>query len=148
MELILFIGIQASGKSTFYKERFLNTHLRISNDLLKTKNRVKKLIDFCIETDMNAVIDNTNISVEVRKTYIERFKASGYQITGYYFKTDLGRAVKWNDRRKGKENIPMPGILGTHKKLELPSFEEGFDRLYYVDFEDGQAVVKEWNNEI
>ncbi|MCB9352743.1 MAG: ATP-binding protein, partial [Lewinellaceae bacterium] len=32
MEGILFIGIQASGKSTFYKERFFNSHLRISLD--------------------------------------------------------------------------------------------------------------------
>ncbi|MEL6944740.1 MAG: ATP-binding protein, partial [Bacteroidota bacterium] len=36
MQAILFIGIQASGKSTFYKERFFNTHVRISMDLLNT----------------------------------------------------------------------------------------------------------------
>lgn len=41
MEGILFIGIQASGKSTFYKERFFNSHLRISLDLLHNS----KLID-------------------------------------------------------------------------------------------------------
>jgi predicted kinase len=50
MEAIIFIGLQASGKSTFYKENFFNSHLRISNDLLKTKNRESRLIDFCIET--------------------------------------------------------------------------------------------------
>ncbi|MEN3294973.1 MAG: hypothetical protein V7642_4226, partial [Burkholderiales bacterium] len=39
MEMLLFIGIQASGKSTFYKERFFDTHVRISMDLLRTRNR-------------------------------------------------------------------------------------------------------------
>jgi hypothetical protein len=35
MEEIIFVGIQASGKSTFYKEKFFNSHLRISNDLFR-----------------------------------------------------------------------------------------------------------------
>jgi predicted kinase len=29
MEAVLFIGIQASGKTTFYRERFFDTHVRI-----------------------------------------------------------------------------------------------------------------------
>ena len=39
MELIVFCGIQGSGKTTFYRERFFNTHLRISLDLVKTRER-------------------------------------------------------------------------------------------------------------
>ncbi|MBN1315005.1 MAG: hypothetical protein JXA42_06040 [Anaerolineales bacterium] len=38
MQAVIFIGIQATGKSTFFKERFFNTHVRISLDLLKTRN--------------------------------------------------------------------------------------------------------------
>ncbi len=30
-----FFGIQALGKSTYYKERFFRTHIRISLDLLQ-----------------------------------------------------------------------------------------------------------------
>ncbi len=30
MEMVLFSGIQAAGKSTFFKERFVDTHLRIN----------------------------------------------------------------------------------------------------------------------
>jgi len=55
MEVILLIGIQASGKSTFYKEKFFNSHIRISNDLLKTKNREKQLLEYCINTKMPIV---------------------------------------------------------------------------------------------
>jgi predicted kinase len=70
MEAIILIGIQASGKSTFYKEKFFNTHIRVSNDLLKTKNRVKLLLDYCKNTGISFVIDNTNITKNDRKKYI------------------------------------------------------------------------------
>ena len=39
MELILLIGIQASGKSTFFKRRYCDTHVRINLDMLKTRHR-------------------------------------------------------------------------------------------------------------
>jgi hypothetical protein len=39
MELALFIGIQATGKSSFYKERFYRTHVRVNYDMVKTRDR-------------------------------------------------------------------------------------------------------------
>jgi len=35
MEAIIFIGIQATGKSTFFQQRFFATHVRINLDMLK-----------------------------------------------------------------------------------------------------------------
>ncbi len=43
MEMIIFVGLPGSEKSAYYKNHFFNFHLRISNDLLKTKSRSKKL---------------------------------------------------------------------------------------------------------
>ena len=41
------------------------------------------------------------------------------------------------------------GILGAHRKLELPRLDEGFDRLFYVEIgDDGQFLVKEWSDEV
>ncbi|KQV44831.1 MULTISPECIES: ATP-binding protein [unclassified Duganella] len=148
MEAILFVGIQASGKSTFYKERFFNSHLRISNDLLKTKNREKLMFALCFDTGMPLVIDNTNASKEVRARYIALLKEQGYRIKCYYFKSDLERSLEWNDQRQGAECIPRAGIFSTHKRLEIPSPDEGFDELFYVDWIGGQRVVKEWNSEV
>jgi len=42
MQIIIFIGIPASGKSSFYKELFFNSHIRISMDLLNTRNKEGK----------------------------------------------------------------------------------------------------------
>ena len=148
MEAIILIGLQASGKSTFYKEKFFNTHLRISNDLLKTKNREKLLMKYCKETKISFVIDNTNISKEVRRKYIEFSKNIGISIIGYYFRSNIQQSLEWNSRRPAKECIPKAGILGTYKKLEIPSPEEGFNKLHYVDIINGNFVIQEWKDEI
>lgn len=148
MEAIMFVGIQASGKSTFYKERFFNSHVRISNDLLKTKNREKRMFALCFDTGMPLVIDNTNVSREVRARYIAMLKEYGYRIRCYYFKSDLERSLEWNGQRQGAECIPQVGIFSSHKRLEIPAREEGFDELFYVDWVDGERVVKEWISEV
>jgi predicted kinase len=148
MEAIIFIGIQASGKSTFYKENFFNSHLRISNDLLKTKNREKLLLEYCKITKIPFVIDNTNITKTVRSKYINIIKQMNYKIIGYYFKTNINQSLEWNKNRSGKEYIPEIGILGMYKKLEIPTLDEGFDVLYYVEASNGKFIIKEWNNEI
>jgi hypothetical protein len=44
MEMVLFIGIQAAGKSSFYLERFFRTHVRVNLDMLKTHYREDLLV--------------------------------------------------------------------------------------------------------
>jgi predicted kinase len=34
LEAVIFIGLQAAGKSTFYLRRFFRTHVRINMDML------------------------------------------------------------------------------------------------------------------
>jgi hypothetical protein len=48
----------------------------------------------------------------------------------------------------GKENLPEVGIRGTLKKLQLPSFDEGFDELYQVEIANNDFKVTDWTNEI
>ena len=48
MEAVIFIGIPATGKSTFYQERFAGTHVRVNLDLLKTRRREDRLLAACI----------------------------------------------------------------------------------------------------
>jgi len=148
MEAVILIGIQASGKTTFFKEKFINSHIRISNDLLKTRNREKLLLDFCRESKMSFVIDNTNITKDIRKKYIDIIKNMEIPIFGYYFKTNIEKSLKLNKLRTGKEKISEIGILGTYKKLEIPSIDEGFTKLFYVDIIDNVFLIKEWIDEI
>lgn len=148
MECIIFIGIQATGKSSFYMEKFFKTHLRINLDMLKTRNRERILVEAIAEAKQPVVIDNTNPLPEDRAKYIEVFKPKKFDIIGYYFKSSIEEAKERNEKRQGKECIPLPGILNTYNKLELPSYDEGFDKLYYVSIENDTFVVEEWDDEI
>jgi len=147
MEIILLIGIQASGKSTFYKEKFFNSHIRVSNDLLKTKNRERKLLEYCINTQISFVVDNTNTTKEIRKNYINIAKEFSLPVIGYYFKPDLVQSLDRNGKRPKKEIIPKAGILGTYKKLEIPNINEGFTNLFYVENKNN-FIIKEWEDEV
>lgn len=49
MEAVILIGVQGAGKSTFFKQRFVDTHIRINGDMLKTKYREKLLVEACLK---------------------------------------------------------------------------------------------------
>lgn len=148
MEGIIFTGIQASGKSTFYKEYFFNSHMRISLDLLNTRNKEHQFLLKCIELHQKVVIDNTNPTIADRAKYIELFKRSKYKVVGYYFQSKVKESLERNKLRKGKMRIPHAGILATYNKLAIPSFKEGFDKLYFVRISANGFKVMNWEDEI
>lgn len=149
MEAIIFVGIQGSGKSTFFRRRFSNTHIRLSLDMLRTRHREDLLLDACISAKQKFVIDNTNLTREDRLKYIDRARAGRFKVSGYYFKAEVKAAIERNAARIGKARIPEKGILGAYKRLQLPSLDEGFDELFYVRIDESdEFVVENWINEV
>lgn len=148
MEAILFCGIQATGKSTFFKERFFKSHVRISLDLLKTRHREERFLEVCLQTQQSFVVDNTNPSKADRSRYIQTARTHKYKVIGYYFRSRIQEALVRNQTRSGKERIPEAGLKGTFNRLELPGPDEGFDELYFVEIVDNSFIVKPWSNEI
>jgi predicted kinase len=148
MEAVIFCGIQATGKTTFFIKKFFKTHIRISLDQLNTRNKEQKFINTCLSTQQRYVIDNTNPTKEERANYISVAKANKFKVIGYYFQSKISDAIIRNNQRKGKDNIPEVGIKGTFNKLEIPTFDEGFDELYFVEIENSEFKIKEWTNEV
>lgn len=149
MQATIFIGIQATGKTTFYNDRFINTHVRISLDLLKTRHREREFLTTCLRTRQSFVVDNTNPTIEDRKRYIDMVKDAKYEVIGYYFESKIQDAITRNDQRTAKQRIPVKGVLSTYQRLQLPSYKEGFNKLYYVyTVEGGTFKVEEWTDEI
>jgi predicted kinase len=147
MEAVLLIGIQGSGKSTFCRQRFYDTHIRINLDMLKTKNRERILLHACIQAQQRFVVDNTNVLMQGRARYIEPAKAAGFRVVGFFFQSPVSAAIERNNRRTGKALIPAKGIWGTYKRLQLPSYDEGFDALYQVSINHANVfVVQDWPN--
>jgi predicted kinase len=149
VEAAIFVGIQASGKSSFYRKQFFDTHLRINLDMLKTRHRERILLRACIEAKQPFVVDNTNPTIEERARYIEIARSGGFRVVGYYFRSPPKEALTRNARRTGKARIPDKGILGTHKRLRVPRLEEGFDELYCVRMDGTRCfLVEEWSDEL
>lgn len=144
MKGIIFIGLQASGKSSFYLEHFYRTHIRLNLDMLKTRHREKILFNACLESKQPVVIDNTNPTKSCRRRYISGFKEHRFEVVGYYFTASLEQCLQKNALREGRERIPDVGIRATHNKLRLPEYTEGFDKLYRVTMENDIFKVEDW----
>jgi predicted kinase len=140
-EAAIFVGIQGSGKTTFYRQRLFDTHVRISLDMLHTRRREQLLMATCLEARQSFVIDNTNPSPEDRARYIERARRAGFRVVAYFFETSLGDAIRRNQQRPGKQNIPIPGIHRTFLKLKAPVLSEGFEAIYTVRIVSNQEFV-------
>ena len=137
MEAVIFTGIQASGKSTFFKQRFFDTHVRINLDMLRTRNREAILVRACLESKQRFVVDNTNPTRADRARYTGPAKAAGFRVVSYYFDTDMQGALARNAQRSGSARVPVFGIHGTRKKLEPPAADEGFDEMFVVNITPG-----------
>jgi predicted kinase len=144
MESILFCGIQASGKTTFYLQQFFKTHMRISLDLLHTRHKERIFLQTCLRTQQRFVVDNTNPTRADRKRYIDMAKAYKFRVIVYYFSSDVESCLRRNTNRIGKEKVPVAGVRGTFKKLELPAFDEGIDQIYAVEIIEDNFRVTEW----
>lgn len=142
MQLIIFTGVQASGKSTFYQQYFYHTHLRLNLDMLKTRHRENILFEAALTSKTKMVIDNTNMTRIDRARYIQRAKDAEFEIISYYFETDLHSTLQRNAQREGKANIPEKGVRATLQRLEIPQQSEGFDELFKVNLveNDGFAI--------
>lgn len=142
---IIFIGIQASGKSSFYKEFFKDSFIHINLDTLHTRNKENLLLKNCFEQNQSFVVDNTNPTIENRAVYIQAAKEHNYFIEGYFFQSILSDCIKRNEMRVGKACIPNKAIAATSNRLELPSYQEGFDKLYFVSIQSEQFMITPWN---
>jgi hypothetical protein len=67
------------------------------------------------------------------------------EIIGYYFKSQVNYSLKRNELRSGKARVPDVAIYATIKRLERPSYAEGFDKLFYVKMADKSGFeVRPW----
>ncbi len=138
----MFVGIPGCGKSTFYKEQFFSSHLRLSLDLLNTRNKEQRFLNLALSLQQRVVVDNTNVLREERNKYITQAKEKRYEVVGYYFESILSDCLQRNEKRSGKDRIEKIGVIAKFKQLQPPSFDEGFDKLYFVKIEGDHFNVK------
>src|SRR5262245_10460453 len=119
MEAAIFVGLQGAGKTTFYRERFFRTHLRINMDMLKTRHREDILLRAFCDAKQPFVVDNTNATAMERARYISLARQYGFRIIGYYFRSKASECLERNASRPADERVRDIGVLGTAGRLEL-----------------------------
>ena len=131
-EAVVLCGIQGSGKTTFYRSRFAQTHTRINLDDLRTRRRERDLLMSCVASRRPFVVDNTNPTPDERAVYVQPALAEGFRLLAFWLDVVPREAIARNAGREGRARIPVKGILGTHKRLVVPKPEEGFEAVFRV----------------
>jgi predicted kinase len=148
VELVIFIGLQASGKTSFYRHRFADSHVHVSKDSFpKSRNRERRqnrLIQEALEAGNSVVLDNTNPSQQTRAPAIDIARSCGARLVGFYFESRLLLSEERNSQRVGPARVPDVALRATASQLQLPTQEEGFAELWYVSIREGQFLVKPW----
>ena len=152
LELVVFVGLQAAGKSTFYRTQLADSHALVSKDRLRNNRRParrqRQLIEIALNAGQSVVVDNTNPTASVRRELIDLGHAHGARIVGYYFASTLSRSLARNRLRADKERVPEQAIVANFKRLERPTLEEGFHELWLVKaLFDEQFLVSAWEQE-
>jgi predicted kinase len=147
LELVIFVGLQASGKSTFHRERFASTHVLVSKDLMRSRKRreerQRRLVEEALALGRPVVVDNTNPAASDRAALISIARARGARVIGYWFDAGLDECMERNERRAGPGRVPAIAIHATARRLERPRQAEGFDSVYVVRLEpDGGWSVR------
>jgi predicted kinase len=132
MEAVILCGVQGSGKTTLYRDRFLDTHVRVSLDLLRTRHREAAFLQVCVDTQQRFVVDNTNATAAERRRYVEPARAARFKVIGYLVEIDEAEALARNQERSGRARVPARGLVGTARRLIRPTLEEGFDELWHA----------------
>src|SRR5918998_1033254 len=97
MEAVVLCGVQGSGKTTLYRDRFLDSHVRVSMDLMRTRHR-----------------------------------EAGFKVVAYLVEIDEVEALARNAERGPRRRVPAAGLVGTGRRLQRPTAEEGFDELWHA----------------
>ena len=127
MEAIVLCGLQGSGKTTLYRDRFVDTHVRVSMDVMRTRAREAAFMALCLETRQPFVVDNTNPTPADRARYVEPARAAGFKAIVYMIDVDPAVAIS---RRAGV--VGPASVAATARRFVRPAPEEGFDELWHA----------------
>ncbi|MBT2443766.1 ATP-binding protein [Streptomyces sp. ISL-36] len=141
--MAVLVGLQASGKSTFYEQCLAGRYELVSKDLFprgarKKQQRQMRLAGEALAAGRSVAVDNTNPSPQEWGPLVELAHAHGATVTAYWFPPDLAGSLRRNEARGSRDRVPDVGVLATLKRLRRPSSADGFDTVREVRF-DGRG---------
>lgn len=145
LEVVILVGLQAAGKSSFYRARLGGTHVQVSKDLFpNVRNKAKRQreeIEAALGAGRNVAVDNTNVTRAHRADIVEISRSWGAQVICYFFESVLQDCLTRNAARSGKARVPDVAIRVAARLLESPERTEGFDALWRVRLAEGGGFL-------
>ncbi|KAK1923128.1 polynucleotide kinase 3 phosphatase-domain-containing protein [Papiliotrema laurentii] len=155
VEIVLFVGPPASGKTSFFRKHFAGKYEHINQDTLKTRDKCLQLAQSCLEQGRSVVIDNTNRNRETRAVWVSLAARLSVPIRLFHFLCPLDLARHNNMYRAvyaPPEEPPRTLIPGTAfntyvAQFQQPDITEGFDEIRGVNFvwKGTEAQRKKWD---
>ncbi|MEV5746587.1 ATP-binding protein [Actinoallomurus sp. NPDC052308] len=134
--LVILIGLQASGKTTFFRRALAAEYVHVSKDdfprARRRQARQMRLVEEALAEGRSVAVDNTNPSPEEWRPLAEAARRHGAKVVGYWFPPDVTGSLRRNASRTGKNRVPDVGVFATLKRLRRPRPSDGFDELYEV----------------
>jgi predicted kinase len=95
----------------------------------------RQVISSSIETGYDIIIDRTNVTAKERKRYLTIVAEYEPKIVCYNFGSgdDYSLARRLKDARGATEERWRDVHAIMKRKFEVPIYEEGFDKIYFVD---------------
>ncbi|WP_175407356.1 AAA family ATPase [Streptomyces sp. TRM64462] len=142
-DVAVLVGLQGSGKSTFYRQRLSGRYAHVSKDLFprgarKKQQRQMRQVARALAAGTSVAVDNTNPSPEEWAPLVAAARAHGATATAYWFPPDVTGSLRRNAAREGRDRVPDVGVLATVRRLREPSPRDGFDAVLEVRF-DGRG---------
>ncbi|MET9511872.1 ATP-binding protein [Streptomyces flavidovirens] len=140
LDVAVLVGLQASGKSTFYEQHLSGRYTLVSKDLFprgarNKQQRQMRLLQEALTAGRPVAIDNTNPSPQEWGPLIALGHAHGATATAYWFPPDVTGSLRRNAARQGRDRVPDVGVFATLKRLRKPSLADGFDTVLEVRFD-------------
>lgn len=154
VELVVFCGSPASGKSTFFWRQLQpQGYIRVNQDILKTRDKCVKVAAQALENEQSVAVDNTNADEATRAVWIKLGQQYDVPVRCVHFTAstklcehnDHVRALATSIARSDESSLgsfnpekrdilPHSAFAHFRSRFEPPRSSEGFWDLSSVDF--------------
>src|SRR3954454_16393585 len=116
-ELVVMVGLQGCGKSTWVAANLAATHVVVSKDhwpnARRREARQRRVVAELLAEGRSVVVDNTNPSPAERAPLIAAARQAGVGVRCVWVDTPPALCLERNEARQGRARVPLVGLYAT-----------------------------------